>query len=79
MGAKIQKSGAKIQKSQKKFRHYVAKTFFFDEGPFYPVLVRSSPEGGGGRGRGRLAVPSVRARGGGGDAQGTAGYTYVSN
>ena len=36
----------KIEKSQLKFRHYVAKTFFFGEGPFYPVLVRSDREGG---------------------------------
>ncbi len=30
----------------------MAKTFFFDEGPFYPVLVQSSPEGGGGDSKG---------------------------
>ena len=37
--------GARIQRSQKNFRHYVAKTFFVGEDPFYPVLVRSDREG----------------------------------
>ena len=46
-GEIFKKIGAEIQKSQKNFLHYVAKTFFSCEGPFYPVLVRSGHEGGG--------------------------------
>ena len=46
LAKKIKKKGARIQKSQKIVRHYVAKTFFFGEGRFYLVLVRSDSEGG---------------------------------
>ena len=35
------------RKKSKKFRHYVTKTFFSAEGPFYPVLVQPPSAGGG--------------------------------
>jgi hypothetical protein len=58
---KIQKMGAEIQKSQKRFRHYVTKTFFSAKIHFYPVLVW--PEGGRG-GRKQLDTSLAGARGG---------------
>ena len=51
----------------------MAKPFFFGEGPFYPMLVRSEREGS----RHVLTVASVGARGGGGTCKATADYTYT--
>ena len=45
-GAKFKNMGAKIQKRQKHFRHYTVNRFFFDEGPFYLMLVWSDHERG---------------------------------
>ena len=50
-------------KKPKNVRHYLAKTFFSSEGPFYPVFVQSNLEGGD---RHMLAVVSVGPERGGG-------------